>query len=239
MSERLPDRGDHTRRDVDHVGRAERVGLSWSGTSRSMPAPADLDHEEDFVTDPTPRRTVLDVLADDHRRVEGMFVELEGLATATDVESLRRRKDLTELVTEELVRHSVAEEAEVYPRIRERIDVAEADRLTEEQAEAERTMKQLESLLPDKTDFDEQLTALIREIREHVAEEEQQAFPQLREAFSEDELVEMGEKVEAVKKRAPTRPHPAAPDRPPYDKLVGPPTGVIDRLRDALMGRNR
>jgi hemerythrin superfamily protein len=191
------------------------------------------------VTDPTPgrqtpRRTVLDVLAEDHRRVEQMFTELEGLATATDVQSLRRRKDLTELVTEELVRHSVAEEAEVYPRIRERIDVAEADRLTEE-----RTMKQLESLLPDKTDFDDQLSTLMREIREHVAEEEQQAFPQLREAFSEDELVEMGEKVEAVKKRAPTRPHPAAPDRPPYDKLVGPPTGMIDRLRDKLMGRNR
>jgi hypothetical protein len=27
--------------------------------------------------------------------------------------------------------------------------------------------------------------------------------------------------------------------RPPGDKIVGPPTGMIDRLRDALMGRNR
>jgi hypothetical protein len=44
----------------------------------------------------------------------------------------------------------------------------------------------------------------------------------------------MGAKVEQVKKMAPTRPHPSAPDEPPGDKLLGPVTGLFDRLRDAV-----
>lgn len=185
------------------------------------------------------QRDVVDLLVQDHRQVESIFGELESLRGVRDAPSLRRRKDLTEQVTEELVRHSVAEEAEVYPRIRERIDAEEADRLTAEQAEAERTMKRLEKLTPDNPDFDEDLDLLIREIREHVQEEEQQAFPQLRDSFTEDELVEMAQKVESVKKLAPTRPHPTAPDKPPGDKVLGPVAGLVDRLRDAMMRRNR
>lgn len=38
-------------------------------------------------------------------------------------------------------------------------------------------------------------------------------FPHMREVFSQEELVELGARVEAVKKIAPTRPHPTAPDR--------------------------
>ncbi|HUR08087.1 MAG TPA: hypothetical protein VM347_36465 [Nonomuraea sp.] len=46
-------------------------------------------------------------------------------------------------------------------------------------------------------------------------------------------------KVQAIKKIAPTRPHPSAPDTPPGNKLLGPATGLIDRLRDALSGRGK
>jgi hypothetical protein len=47
----------------------------------------------------------------------------------------------------------------------------------------------------------------------------------------------MGRKVESVKKLAPTRPHPSAPDQPPGDKLLGPIAGMFDRLRDAVSKR--
>lgn len=42
-----------------------------------------------------------------------------------------------------------------------------------------------------------------------------------------------------MKKIAPTRPHPAAPDRPPVNKIMNPLTGLVDRMRDALTGRGR
>lgn len=38
---------------------------------------------------------------------------------------------------------------------------------------------------------------------------------------------------------APTHPHPAAPDKPPANKILAPGAGLTDRVRDALAGRNR
>jgi hypothetical protein len=33
---------------------------------------------------------------------------------------------------------------------------------------------------------------------------------------------------------APTRPHPGTPATPPWNKVVDPMVGVVDRLRDAV-----
>jgi hemerythrin superfamily protein len=183
------------------------------------------------------QRDVIEVLTHDHREVEQMFAELETLRGVTGDAGHQRRKDLVDQVTIELVRHSVAEEAEVYPAVKEKVDAAEAERAKHEHAEAEETMKRLEGLDPEDPSFDEALATLMREVREHVAEEEGQMFPHLRQVFSQQELVELGAKVESVKKMAPTRPHPSAPDEPPGDKLLGPVAGLFDRLRDAVSKR--
>jgi hemerythrin superfamily protein len=183
------------------------------------------------------QRDVIEILTHDHREVERMFAELESLPVAMGEAERSRRKDLVDQVTIELVRHSVAEEAEVYPAVKKKVSDAEAERAKHEHAEAEETMKWLEGLQPDDPGFDEALAILMREIREHVAEEEGQMFPHMRQVFSPQELVELGAKVEAVKRIAPTRPHPLAPDAPPGDKLLGPVTGLLDRMRDAVSRR--
>ncbi len=185
----------------------------------------------------TEQRDVIEVLMHDHREVESMFQELESLRGATTDSDRRRRKDLVEQATIELVRHSVAEEAEVYPAVKDKVSAEEAERAKQEHAEAEETMKRLEKLQPDDPSFDAELATLMREIREHVAEEEGEMFPHMREVFSQEELRELGGKVEAVKKIAPTRPHPSAPDEPPGDKMLGPVVGLFDRMRDAVSNR--
>jgi hemerythrin superfamily protein len=187
-------------------------------------------------TDSTVRSDVVDLLTADHRAVERLFDEIQSL-DPSDTESKKRRKHLAERVTIELVKHSVAEEAVVYPRIAEKVDAAEADRLRLEQADAELTLKALEKLDSDDPDFDREFSTLVRQITEHVAEEEKDAFPRLREVLTLDELVELGARVQRVKDLAPTRPHPAAPDTPPGDLLLGPVTGLFDRLRDVVTGR--
>jgi hemerythrin superfamily protein len=183
------------------------------------------------------QRDVIEVLTHDHREVEQMFAELQSLAGAQGDAERKRRKDLVDQVTIELVRHSVAEEAEVYPRVKEKVSDAEAERAKHEHAEAEETMKRLEKLQPDDPGFDTELATLMQEVRQHVAEEEGEMFPHMRQTFTPDELVEMGAKVESVKKMAPTRPHPTAPDAPPGDKILGPVTGLLDRMRDAVTSR--
>src|SRR5829696_3176744 len=103
------------------------------------------------------QRDVIEVLEHDHREVEEMFTELESLRGAATDEAKSRRKDLAEQVTIELVRHSVAEEVLVYPRVDDKVSAEEAEHARKEHAEAEETMQRLEKLDPDDSGFDDEL----------------------------------------------------------------------------------
>lgn len=177
---------------------------------------------------------VIQVLTTDHREVEQMFGQLEALPL-TDP----KRREIALDVIKELVQHSVAEETYVYPAVREKLAGGDAiaDKETAEHAEAERTMKDLEGLEPGDPRFDQLLGKLMAEIREHVADEEANLFPQLRAASTQEELDALAKQVNAIKTVAPTRPHPSAPDHPISHKLLGPATGLVDRVRDLFSGR--
>ncbi|MEV2199381.1 hemerythrin domain-containing protein [Streptomyces fradiae] len=179
---------------------------------------------------------VITELTTDHREVEELFTRITELPSGDP-----ERKRLADQVTMELVRHSVAEEEYLYPAVREHLAGGDAlaDKELEDHASAERTMKELEGCKADDPRFDALVTQLMAETREHVADEEANLLPRLREACPQETLEELGEKVRHAKKTAPTRPHPAAPDKPPANKLLAPGTGMIDRLRDALTGRGK
>jgi len=98
-------------------------------------------------------------------------------------------------------------------------------------------MKKLESVDAQSSDFTQLLADLENILRDHVRDEENEQFPQLRAQVPGEELIEIGEKVENAKKLAPTRPHPMAPNNEVFHKLVGPGVGLVDRLRDKLTGR--
>ncbi|MFJ8111247.1 hemerythrin domain-containing protein [Streptomyces sp. NPDC096132] len=179
---------------------------------------------------------VIDELVTDHREVEEFFGKIERLPSGH-----KDRKLYADQATMELVRHSVAEEAYLYPAVREHVTGGDAlaDKELKDHAEAERIMKVLEGRAADDEDFDRLVEMLMREIREHVADEEQNLFPRLRASCPAEALDSLGDKVRMAKKTAPTRPHPAAPDKPPANKMLSPGVGMVDRLRDALSGRGK
>ena len=179
---------------------------------------------------------VIDELMTDHREVEELFARIEALPSGD-----KDRKLHADQATIELVRHSVAEEAYLYPAVREHVAKGDAiaDKELDDHSRAERLMKDLESCDADDPDFDRLLGMLMNEIRSHVADEEENLFPMLRQACPSDTLDQLGEKVRQAKKTAPTRPHPAAPDTPPMNKLLAPGAGLVDRLRDAFSGRGK
>ena len=185
------------------------------------------------------QRDVVDVLTADHREFDRIFTELEGLRGRSEPDSLRRKRELVDEVTIGLVKHSVAEETQVYPRVEKQVDKEEAEHSKEEHAEAEETLKRLERMDPEDPEFDGAVAELIREIRSHVEHEESRMFTELRASFSRTELVEMAEKVEAVKKIAPTRPHPMTPNEAGVRLAVGPVASLLDHLRDAVSGRGK
>jgi len=177
---------------------------------------------------------VVDVLVADHREVEAIFAELEQPGG-----SPQRRRDLAHVVIAELVRHSGAEEQYVYPATRERL--LDGDKVAEheiaEHAQAEEVMHQLMKLDATDDTFDHLLTKLISDIRHHVREEEGELFPRLRDACDMQTLIDLGRKVLAAKRVGPTRPHPAAPNTPPLNKLAAPVMGAVDKAMDALTNR--
>ncbi len=185
------------------------------------------------------QRDVVDLLSADHREFERIFVLLEGLRGATDEQSVRRKRELVDEVTIGLVKHSVAEETQVYPEVQKKIDKEEAKHSQEEHAEAEKSMKKLERMKAEDPQFDSAIAELIQEIRHHVQEEEGRMFTELRASFSRDELVKMAEKVESVKKLAPTRAHPLTPNTPGIRAVAGPVASLLDHLRDAVSGRGK
>lgn len=180
---------------------------------------------------------VIEILTHDHREVEDMFKELESLRGATSDEQRERKKALTEQATIELVRHSVAEEVLVYPKVEKQVSKEDAEHARKEHAEAEETMHKLGKLDPEDPQFDDELDVLMKEIRHHIEDEEGEMFAHMRQAMSEDELVKLGERVEAFKKVAPTHPHPHVPNEALPRALAGGPAALFDRMRDLATGR--
>ncbi|MGW2234282.1 hemerythrin domain-containing protein, partial [Streptomyces sp. NPDC001759] len=159
---------------------------------------------------------VIDELMTDHREVEEIFGRIEALPIGH-----KDRKVYADQATMELIRHSVAEEEYLYPAVREHVAGGDAiaDREIEDHSEAEQIMKDLESCEADHHEFDRLIGKLMTEVRSHIADEEQNLFPELRAACSPEALDKLGDKIRQAKKLAPTRPHPSAPDTPPGNKL--------------------
>jgi hemerythrin superfamily protein len=173
---------------------------------------------------------VIELLIDDHQEVAALVEQL--LATAEP----EARRELADTLIGQLVRHSVAEETIVYPIMARHLpdgeQVVEHD--TAEHKQLESIMKEME----DCSVGDDSFPSLVRRLRDvlqdHVRDEEDEQFPQLRQHVPLDELEAMGGAVQVLKQVAPTRPHPDAPNNMLFHMTVGPGVGLVDRLRDAL-----
>jgi len=178
---------------------------------------------------------VIELLEHDHREVELMFAEFEQATDPGD------RRAIADKIIIELVKHSEAEEQAVYPAMRKALP--DGDSLVEheisEHSEAELIMKQLDGMDPGNPEFGVLMTQLMTAIRKHVQEEEGDAFPRFRQTVDKEQLDKLATMVEGLKKIVPTHPHPKAPDHPPFNALLGPGAGLLDRVRDMLTGRGK
>lgn len=176
---------------------------------------------------------VVDILTADHREMVGLLEMIENTADAEE------RRSLADSAIAEVVRHSVAEELFVYPvyerEVPDGADEVEHDK--EEHQELEEVMKELEGLDAGSAEFIATVKRFKELLDHHADDEESDQFPKMRKHISAEDLVDLGRKVEAAKKIAPTRPHPGSPHSELFHMTLGPGVGMVDRLRDALSGR--
>jgi len=178
---------------------------------------------------------MVSVLVKDHEEMKQYFRELEA---TTDPKA---RRDVADRLTAEVARHSVAEEMYVYPAARKILPNGDEliDEEIKEHSEAEELLKSWEGMDGDDPQFMPTFQKIRDGLLHHIDEEEEpKLFPEMQAALSAEEQEDLGAKITKAKKLATTRPHPSAPDSPPGDKILGIPTGIVDRIRDKMSGRS-
>lgn len=168
-------------------------------------------------------------LLQDHEQVKRTFARL------TQADAVRRGEVFCEL-TNELVRHEVAEEEVLYPEVRKVLPEGNrlADERIAEQAEAEELLAKLEKTGPSDASFMTEIAKLERAVLAHAEKEEQSIFAPLGDALDQERREQLGSRYEKAKAAAPTHPHPHAPDSPPGNLVLGPVAALVDRTRDAM-----
>ena len=178
---------------------------------------------------------MVSVLVKDHAEMKQFFRELEA---ATDP---KERRDIADRLTAEVARHSVAEEMFLYPAARKALPNGDEmiDEEIKEHSEAEELLKKWEGMKGDDPEFMPTFEQIRAGLLHHIDEEEEpKLFPEMQAALSREQQEDLGDKITKAKKLAPTRPHPSAPDSPPGNIVLGVPTGIMDRIRDAMSGRS-
>ena len=178
-------------------------------------------------------RSILAILGEQHRQLTDLYALLAAAAPGGDD---ARLGTLTNVLIATLTRHLSAEEQYLYPTVR--AVLPDGGRLAAIEVEADEAIAYaLQRLAAGPPTDLRGLEEVEPALRLHIRRCEQRLFPRLREALAEAELIRLGNRVEIAEEAAPTRPHPGTPFTPPWNKLVEPVVGVVDKVRDVAAGR--
>jgi len=166
-------------------------------------------------------RNAIDVLGEQHRQL----IELCDRLVAEPGRKLR------DVVVATLSRHLSAEEQYLYPAIRKVVPGGD-DLAARELAEDKALLVLLQRVQKDQ-DFEELAVA----VRRHVAADSEELLPVLTQLVPIEDLIRVGNRIEVAEEAAPTRPHPATPSSPPWNKVVDPVVAVVDKVRDVVTNR--
>lgn len=127
----------------------------------------------------------MDQVKAQHRAIDALFVQLKSSRAGPQRTALLKR------LADTLTAHSVAEEVVLYPAIAIEGDVPKSDELYIEQSHAKVMLNELDRLPKTGREFLPKLMALETAIKEHVADEEGNAYPKLMRQASAAENAKM------------------------------------------------
>ncbi|RHZ52741.1 hypothetical protein CDV55_100500 [Aspergillus turcosus] len=179
------------------------------------------------VTTPTMTR-LADAIRDDHRELEDAYNKI--LAAATADEKRRWQNQFTW----ELARHSIGEELIVYPLMEKNLPngKAMADKDRAEHQSVKEHLYKFQGLSPEDAEFESTLKALWKDLGQHIKEEETEDLPTLEKTLDQTDSESQTKKFMRTKKFIPTRSHPSAPDKPPFETVAGLMAAPIDHISD-------
>ncbi|MCL6375731.1 hemerythrin domain-containing protein, partial [Pectobacterium atrosepticum] len=171
---------------------------------------------------------LLQAITDDHREIEAFYDQYLQNGGNTDAQQRWANQ-----LTWEIARHSISEELVVYPLLEKVMAdqghvLAESDR--DDHQFVKDRLKKLESIEVGTTAYNAILKDIMDHLEEHMRKEETEQFPQLEAKLGEDQSISTARSFERTKAFVPTRSHPNAPNKPPYETLAGLMAAPMDKL---------
>ncbi len=144
------------------------------------------------------------LLKQDHKEIRKLFRDFE----QTGDRALKGKGQLVDRILEALTVHTYIENECMYPEVRKLLPDLEDDVLEsyEEHHVADVLCMELATMSPDDERFDAKTTVLIENVSHHMDEEEQDWFPKVRAGLGRKQLQEIGERMLALKTKAPRKP---------------------------------
>jgi Hemerythrin HHE cation binding domain len=184
--------------------------------------------EEDRAKAATlPEGDVIRVLLEQHARIHELFAAIKSAGA-------QRKQDLFDELRELLAVHEGGEEMVLRPVSRETAGESVVDARLKEESDAAHALADLEKMDVSSPEFDQALAALEQDVAAHAEREETEEFPTLQTGRDAQQRAELGTKLLAAEKHAPTHPHPTAAGSPTAVKAVGPFAALLDKARDSF-----
>ncbi|PCG90475.1 Hypothetical protein PENO1_099030 [Penicillium occitanis (nom. inval.)] len=177
--------------------------------------------------------SISDTVKHDHVALRNGYNKILG---TTDLDEKRRWQNQ---FTWDLARHAVGEELVVYPAL-EKV-LADGKRLADRDREEHQTVKEylykFQALKPTDTEFEPTLRNLWGDLSAHMRKEEEEDLVQLENGLTPNDSAKLSTSFERTKMFVPTRSHPTAPDKPPFETVAGLMAAPMDKLTDIIFRR--
>ena len=158
------------------------------------------------------------LLKQDHKEIKKVFREFQNAGE----NATQRKGDLVARMIELLTVHTYIENEVMYPEVRRLLPDLEDDVLESYEEHHVADVLCMELAAMDATDerFDAKTTVLIENVEHHMAEEEQDWFPKVRQGLGRKQLQELGEELISARKKAPRRPEQPSAMKKAIDAVV-------------------
>lgn len=178
-------------------------------------------------------QSIINLIKNDHKNVQGLFEKFRRLTAP------KERYTVGTQIIKQLSIHASAEEEVLYPAIRN--FTPDGYRIADHSTNEHQTVKELlykaDNMDVNDPNYVSIMLKAIEDTDHHIKEEEMDILPKFEKSVSPQTLDDLSKQFERAKDTAPTRPHPAAPNKPPFNIPLNMGTAPIDKLRDTLEGR--
>jgi len=172
---------------------------------------------------------ITETISEDHRAIRNAY---EQVVSAKDADSIDRWRNQ---FVWQLARHSIGEELVVYPAMEKHLG-AEGHKLAQNDRDQHQVVKEelihLQGINANDSNLIKSIKSIMDTLEQHIEEEETNDLPKLEKAMAEDENESLAKSFVRTKAFVPSRSHPNAPNKPPFETAIGLLTAPIDHIGD-------